>query len=222
MESLTKSSHLSDTEFMNFFEKILDRFGIEAVLFLKTHRASRWFKISGKRCSMRSKMNFTGLEFRIRSSAEMKKLRFDWDALNGAEESELSPHFIVPSKFKVLTGENIEKCFVKVSTKEKGEFLMALRSKGMRDATLRGLRLVLSNRAGEYDTTDDTATENPAPLAADSDDEDCSEDDSSKRKESANDVDGDESDYDQVADDIEVVNLSPNTPKRRTRAFHES
>ena len=257
IDSLTRPSDTSDdTEFLSNFEKILDRYGIETVLFLKIHRASRWFKISGKRCSMRSKMGFTGLEFRIRSTAEMKKLRFDWDALNGAEESESSPHFIVPSKFKVAPGESIEKCFLKISTTDKGDFVLALKSHAMRDAALRGLKLVLLNREGpgEYEPTNGSSSSNSSNSSSSSSsttttksnnnnsnndnnnailttnlalsgDDVCStpvrsEDEGSVRGERDGDADADESDYDEIADDQEVVNLSPNTPKPRSRAFN--
>ena len=220
IESLTKP--LEDNEFLSNFQQILDKFGMEAVLFLKIHRASRWFKISGKRCSMRSKMGFTGLEFRIRSTAEMKKLRFDWDALNGAEESELSPHFIVPSKFNVFPGENIAKCFVKVSTKAKGEFLMALRSEAMRDATLRGLRLVLLNRQDAPTEGDSSSNNSSVNNIATTDPVHAPNDYGGEEGSTGAvdaDADADESIYDEIADDQEVVNRSPNTPKRRGRGF---
>ena len=210
IETLTKPIEPeNNADFLTNFERLLDRFGIEAVLFLKVHRASRWFKISGKRCSMRSKMGFTGLEFRIRSTAEMKKLRFDWDALNGAEASELSPHFIIPSKFKVSHGESINDCFMKVSTVAKGDFLIALKSTGMRDACLRGLELVLLNRtsppnAGSGDTS------STLPVSSSSSLHPNRGIITGAAAVTAADDGGEESDYDDVADDNELVDRSPN------------
>ena len=200
----------NNADFLTCFERLLDRFGIEAVLFLKVHRASRWFKISGKRCSMRSKMGFTGLEFRIRSTAEMKKLRFDWDALNGAEASELSPHFIIPSKFKVSHGESINNCFMKVSTVAKGDFLIALKSTGMRDACLRGLELVLLNRTCSPPNAGSGDTSATLPASSSSSLHPNREIFTGAAAVTAADDGGEESDYDDVADDNSLVERSPN------------
>ena len=224
IEILTKPIEpANNADFLTNFERLLDRFGIEAVLFLKVHRASRWFKISGKRCSMRSKMGFTGLEFRIRSTAEMKKLRFDWNALNGAEASELSPHFIIPSKFKVSHGESINNCFMKVSTVAKGDFLIALKSSGMRDACLRGLELVLLSRTSSSNSGDsDTSPTLPASSSTSLHPNRGITGAAAVTATSAD--DGCESDYDDVADDNELVDRSPNIrpPNRNndTQAKH--
>jgi len=205
---------LGNDDFLSTFEKLLDRFGVETVLFLKVHRASRWFKISGKRSSMRSKMSFTGLEFRIRSTAEMKKLRFDWKEVTGAETSELSPHFIVPSKFKVLPGETIDNCFLKVSTTLKGEFHCAFKSTALRDAVLRGFSLVIRNRptpathpnpaAAAVSTTpsNPTTTTGARPRHGQVDDGNDDDDD-----------DDDDAVFDEIADDNEMNELSPYTPR---------
>ena len=147
----------SDELFLANFEMLLDGFGIECVIFLKCHRSSKWFKISGKRCTMRSKIGFKGLEFRIRSTAEMKKLRFDWDSVTEVETSQSSTSYILPLKFRLIDGENINDCFMKMVTLEKGEIQVAFKSQKLRDACLRGFRLMMQQRK-KIDSSDDANT----------------------------------------------------------------
>ena len=146
-------------------------------------------------------MDFTGLEFRIRSTAEMKKLRFDWNEVTGVAISELSPHFIVPSKFKVLPGEVIENCFLKVSTTLKGEFHCVFKSTALRDAVLRAFSLVLRNRPTPAAATIATPSNPSNPTGA----RPCHD--------IEYDDDDDDADFDDLADDNEIYEHSPYTPR---------
>ena len=115
-------------------ETLLDKHGIEVVIYLPTSKRNRPI---GKKCVIRSKKGEARVEFRVRTGGEMKKMRFNW--------SEVEKIGVVPQAPQATEND----CFMFMQITDRGSVTLQFESKSLRDATLMGFRLLSKKREGK-------------------------------------------------------------------------
>jgi hypothetical protein len=80
-----------------------------------------------------------------RNGGELKKLRIDWSDLEKVEVGENSG-LPIPAKFTIDKDAELENCYLRLTTKKVGEFDVLFRSAALRDACLRGFKLIALTR----------------------------------------------------------------------------
>lgn len=89
--------------------------------------------------------------FPLRTDGELKRLHFNWTDVISVEEGKEEICHSLPPRFQMDAGENRANCFVSVSTKQKGDFMMAFKSEKMRNACLKGFCLLIAKRKNTED-----------------------------------------------------------------------
>lgn len=91
-----------------------------------------------------------------RTDGELKRLHFNWTDVISVEEGQEEDCHVLPPRFQIDTGENRANCFVSVSTKQKGDFMMVFKSELMRNACLKGFCLLIAKRKNTEDEREAT------------------------------------------------------------------
>jgi hypothetical protein len=96
----------------------------------------------------------------FRTDGELKRLHFNWTDVISVEEGQEEICHSLPPRFQMDAGENRANCFVSVSTKQKGDFMMVFKSEKMRNACLKGFCLLIAKRKNTEDERQATVSSN--------------------------------------------------------------